>query len=94
MYIFSRDKVYIDSIKKRISCGNITINDTVKHVSIGSLPFGGVGHSGIGSYHGKYSIENFSHRRGVYRNKAKFNIKQITPPYSDKAFAFLRKLFK
>lgn len=94
MYIFSRDKVYIDSIKKRISCGNITINDTVKHVSIGSLPFGGVGHSGIGSYHGKYSIENFSHRRGVYRNKAKFNIKQIAPPYNDKAFAFLRKLFK
>ena len=94
MYIFSRDKVYIDSIKNRISCGNITINDTVKHVSIGSLPFGGVGHSGIGSYHGKYSIENFSHRRGVYRNKAKFNIKQIAPPYNDKAFAFLRKLFK
>ena len=94
MYIFSKDKSYIDSVKNRISCGNITINDTVKHVSIGSLPFGGVGHSGIGSYHGKYSIENFSHRRGVYRNKAKFNIKQIAPPYNDKAFAFLRKLFK
>ncbi len=94
MYIFSKDKSYIDSVKSRISCGDITINDTVKHVSIGSLPFGGVGHSGIGSYHGKYSIENFSHRRGVYRNKAKFNIKQIAPPYSDKAFAFLRKLFK
>ena len=94
LYIFSKDKEYIESVKSRISSGNITINDTVKHVSIDSLPFGGVGHSGMGSYHGKYSIETFSHRRGVYRNKARFNIKQITPPYNDKAFEFLRKLFK
>ncbi|MBF1189913.1 MAG: aldehyde dehydrogenase [[Eubacterium] sulci] len=94
MYIFSKNKEYIESVKSRISSGNITINDTVKHVSIDSLPFGGVGHSGMGSYHGKYSIETFSHRRGVYRNKARFNIKQITPPYNEKAFEFLRKLFK
>ena len=94
MYIFSKNKEYIGSVKSRISSGNITINDTVKHVSIDSLPFGGVGHSGMGSYHGKYSIETFSHRRGVYRNKARFNIKQITPPYNEKAFEFLRKLFK
>lgn len=94
MYIFSKNKEYIGSVKSRISSGNITINDTVKHVSIDSLPFGGVGHSGMGSYHGKYSIETFSHRRGVYRNKARFNIKQIAPPYNEKAFGFLRKLFK
>lgn len=94
MYIFSKNKEYIGSVKNRISSGNITINDTVKHVSIDSLPFGGVGHSGMGSYHGKYSIETFSHRRGVYRNKARFNIKQIAPPYNEKAFGFLRKLFK
>ncbi len=94
MYIFSKNKEYIESVKSKISSGNITINDTVKHVSIDSLPFGGVGHSGMGSYHGKYSIEIFSHRRGVYRNKARFNIKQIAPPYNEKAFEFLRKLFK
>lgn len=94
MYIFSKNKEYIESVKSKISSGNITINDTVKHVSIDSLPFGGVGHSGMGSYHGKYSIETFSHRRGVYRNKARFNIKQIAPPYNEKAFEFLRKLFK
>ena len=94
MYIFSKNKEYAGSVKSRISSGNITINDTVKHVSIDSLPFGGVGHSGMGSYHGKYSIETFSHRRGVYRNKARFNIKQIAPPYNEKAFEFLRKLFK
>ena len=94
LYIFSKNKEYIESVKSRISSGNITINDTVKHVSIDSLPFGGVGHSGMGSYHGKYSIETFSHRRGVYRNKAIFNIKQIAPPYNEKAFEFLRKLFK
>lgn len=94
LYIFSKNKEYIESVKSRISSGNITINDTVKHVSIDSLPFGGVGHSGMGSYHGKYSIETFSHRRGVYRNKARFNIKQIAPPYNEKAFEFLRKLFK
>ena len=94
MYIFSKNKEYIGGVKSRISSGNITINDTVKHVSIDSLPFGGVGHSGMGSYHGKYSIETFSHRRGVYRNKARFNIKQIAPPYNEKAFEFLRKLFK
>ena len=56
--IFSKNKEYTESVKSRISSGNITINDTVKHVSIDSLPFGGVGHSGMGSYHGKYSIED------------------------------------
>ncbi|MDY6038005.1 MAG: aldehyde dehydrogenase family protein [Eubacterium sp.] len=94
MYIFSRDKDFVESLKKGISCGNISINDTIKHVSIHSLPFGGVGQSGLGEYHGKYSIEAFSHRRGVYRNKMNRNIKQILPPYNQKNFDFLRKLFK
>jgi len=94
MYIFSKDKEMQEYLQRNILCGGITINDTIKHVSLPNLPFGGVGHSGIGAYHGKNSFELFSHKRGVYINKASWNIKQILPPYSEKKEKLIRKLFK
>jgi aldehyde dehydrogenase (NAD+) len=67
MYIFSEDKKFIKKFKSNVLSGGITINDTIMHFTNGKLPFGGSGSSGIGSYHGKFSYDAFSHHRGVMK---------------------------
>lgn len=93
LYIFSHRKENISKLKEAVLSGNISINDTLKHTSNPFLPFGGVGNSGIGSYHGKYSFETFSHKRGVYENTLKFNVEAIFPPYSEGKMSLLKKFF-
>lgn len=94
MYIFSNNKDTQEYLQRNILSGGISINDTIKHVSLPNLPFGGVGNSGIGAYHGVHSFELFSHKRGVYINKLGWNIKQIFPPFSKKNENLIRKLFR
>lgn len=65
MYIFSKNNQKIDHILNETSAGGVTINDTLMHIVNGALPFGGVGESGIGAYHGKHSFELFSHLKSV-----------------------------
>ncbi|RZF23239.1 MULTISPECIES: aldehyde dehydrogenase family protein [Halobacteriovorax] len=74
-----------------ISSGGMVINDTIIHLSNDQLPFGGVGESGMGAYHGKHSFELFSHRKSVM-NRAFFLENDLRyPPYSKKE-SFIRKL--
>lgn len=94
LYIFSNNKESQEYLQRNILSGGLSINDTIKHISVPELPFGGVGHSGIGSYHGIYSFKLFSHKRGVYVNKLKWNIKQIFPPFSKRNLDLIRKLFR
>ena len=68
-------------IVKEISFGGGCINDTVTHIFSPHQPFGGVGSSGLGSYHGKYSFECFSHRKSITKKTTKFDIKLLYPPY-------------
>lgn len=65
MYIFSTRKTFVNTLIKNIPCGNICINDTILQVTNHNIPFGGRGYSGMGVYHGKYSYNLFSHRKGV-----------------------------
>lgn len=94
LYIFSTKDDNIKRISQNILSGNVSINDTIKHVSNINLPFGGVGKSGIGAYHGKYSFDTFSHIRGVYRNTLPFDFSVIFPPYTEKKWKLLNKIFK
>lgn len=64
-YIFSNDKSRVSNLVKKIPAGGVTVNDTVMHFVNSKLPFGGIGNSGIGNYHGKYSFETFSHKKSV-----------------------------
>lgn len=74
-----------------ISSGGMVINDTIIHLSNDQLPFGGVGESGMGAYHGEHSFELFSHRKSVM-NRAFFLENDLRyPPYSKKE-SFIRKL--
>lgn len=93
LYIFSNNKEEIQKIISNISSGGISINDTVMHLANPNLPFGGVGNSGIGNYHHKYSFETFTHTRSVYvKNKFEFKLKY--PPYTNKNLNLIRKIFK
>ena len=65
MYIFSKDQAEIDHILNHTTSGGVSINDLMIHAAVPNAPFGGVGDSGYGSYHGKYGFEAFSHTRTV-----------------------------
>lgn len=65
LYIFSNKNDEVKLILDNTSSGGVTVNDTVMHLTVSSLPFGGVGSSGMGAYHGKYSYDTFTHKRSV-----------------------------
>lgn len=79
---------------ERASFGGGCVNDTLLHLVTPYLPFGGVGFSGMGSYHGKYSFEAFSHKKGVLKKSTKINPGFIFPPYSDKKLSLIKKFMK
>lgn len=65
LYIFSNKKETVKVILDNTSAGGVSVNDTVMHLAVPTLPFGGVGSSGMGAYHGKYSYDTFTHRKSV-----------------------------
>ncbi len=67
LYCFTKDQALADRVVKEIPFGGGCINDTIMHIASHHQPFGGVGRSGIGSYHGHYSFETFSHQKNVVR---------------------------
>lgn len=81
-YIFSSDKIVQDKIIQKCSFGGGCINDTIMHVIPHNLPFGGVGHSGMGSYHGKHNFKTFSHEKSILKKSKSLNIPVIYYPYN------------
>lgn len=81
-YPFSTDKSEIQQIINRLQFGGATINDTILHLSNSRLPFGGVGHSGMGHYHGRYSFETFTHQRSVLERTNYLPLKLMYAPYT------------
>lgn len=79
LYVFAQDKSEQDLWLERSMSGGVTVNDTVIHVAVDSLLFGGVGASGYGVYHGKAGFETFSHMKPVLR-QAKWNAMSLTEP--------------
>ncbi|XP_048120911.1 aldehyde dehydrogenase, dimeric NADP-preferring-like isoform X2 [Alosa alosa] len=63
LYVFSQDKKVIKRMLSETSSGGVTVNDVIMHYTINSLPFGGVGNSGMGGYHGKHTFDRLSHHR-------------------------------
>lgn len=84
LYIFSKDKQKQQQVLQKTSSGGVCINDTVMHFSVSTLPFGGVGDSGIGSYHGKASFDTFSHYKSVLSKGLWFDQSWRYPPYQGK----------
>uniref|UniRef100_A0A7M4FXC9 Aldehyde dehydrogenase family 3 member B1-like n=1 Tax=Crocodylus porosus TaxID=8502 RepID=A0A7M4FXC9_CROPO len=89
LYAFSCDNKVIHQLLDRTSSGGFCGNDTLMHVALVSLPFGGIGNSGMGKYHGKFSFDTFSHHRAsLLRNAGLEAINRVRyPPYSDQKMA-------
>ena len=82
LYLFTDDKSVQEAILRNTSSGGVCINDTVSHIVGSDLPFGGVGDSGFGSYHGKASFDSFTHYKSVLRRSFSFDSKMKYPPYN------------
>ncbi|MCA9506868.1 MAG: aldehyde dehydrogenase family protein [Myxococcales bacterium] len=82
LYIFSKKQKTIKNICDQTLSGSVAINDCISQVAIGGLPFGGVRHSGIGSYHGQFGFETFSHMRAVHKRANILDNPIKYPPYS------------
>ena len=92
LYLFTQDKALKEYIINNLSFGGVAINDTLIHQSNYNLPFGGVGASGMGQYHGRYSLETFSHPKSVIEKTDLFDIKLRYPPYKDWALKLIQKI--
>ncbi|MFA6695927.1 MAG: aldehyde dehydrogenase [Sphaerochaeta sp.] len=92
LYLFSNDKEHQEIVVRTVSYGGGCINDTVMHLSNPHLPFGGVGSSGMGSYHAKQGFDTFSHQKSVLESKRWLEIKLRYAPYRGK-LALIKRLF-
>ncbi|WP_349408439.1 aldehyde dehydrogenase [Pseudalkalibacillus sp. SCS-8] len=93
LYLFSESKRQQDHIIDSLSFGGGCINDTLIHVASPYLPFGGVGQSGTGSYHGKASFDAFSHKKSIVKQTNRFDIKFRYPSYKN-GLKIMKKLLK
>lgn len=96
--VYSKNTQVIRKLLDNTSSGSACVNDSIVNLSIDALPFGGIGKSGMGAYHGKYSFDTFSHKKAVLiRNYSVLGEKlgmARYPPYSIENVKYLRKLLK
>jgi len=93
LYYFSKDSLKQEEVLSRTSSGGGCINEVIMHVANDHLPFGGVGSSGIGRYHGKNSFDTFSHFRSIMKKTDLFDIPMRYPPYKNR-WSLIKKLMK
>lgn len=93
LYIFTENHAFSKQIIEKYSFGGGCINDTMVHFSNKRLPFGGVGHSGIGAYHGKLSFDVFSHQKSIVKKANWLDLPMRYAPYKDK-LQTIKKLLK
>ena len=94
LYMFTTDSEDERAIVERVSFGGGCINNTLLHFSDPKLPFGGVGSSGVGAYHGRYGFEAFSHRKGVLKTGNFLDPDIKYPPYGEGKLNLLRKVVR
>jgi coniferyl-aldehyde dehydrogenase len=81
-----------DKVLERTTSGGASINETLMHVVVENLPFGGIGPSGMGAYHGEYGFQTFSHRKGVFLQSRYNAASLLRPPYGKFADAMKKIL--
>ena len=96
LYYFGTDQQETERVLNQTTSGGVTLNDVVMHVAQENLPFGGVGPSGMGAYHGEDGFQTFSHAKAVFK-QATFNPAEklgLRPPYGDKLMSLLKTQIK
>ncbi|OBH40229.1 aldehyde dehydrogenase family protein [Mycobacterium mantenii] len=93
-YLFTKTKSIRERVIKEVAAGGMVINHLLFHFATNKLPFGGVGPSGMGAYHGKFGFEQFSHRKTVMTKPTRPDLGAfIYPPYTEKALKLAKRLF-
>jgi aldehyde dehydrogenase (NAD+) len=93
-YLFTKTKSIRERVIKEVPAGGMLVNHLAFQVTTAKLPFGGVGPSGMGAYHGKYGFEEFSHSKTVMTKPTRPDLSaMIYPPYTEKAWKLARRLF-
>ncbi|NMC26793.1 MAG: aldehyde dehydrogenase family protein [Syntrophomonadaceae bacterium] len=90
VYHFSRDKSNIRALRNSLRCGAFSVNQVIRYAASSKLPFGGVGASGYGRYHGKHSIYNFSYEKVHYRESLWPDWRFLYPPYGKQSLSALK----
>ncbi|MGB8390642.1 aldehyde dehydrogenase family protein [Mycobacterium sp.] len=93
LYVFTSSSQRARALVDQIPSGGAVINHVAMHCLVPSLPFGGVGASGMGAYHGQWGFETFSHRRAVLSKPSRPDPRMVYPPYTDRALKIMRRLF-
>ena len=94
LYLFSKDKNKEKKVLDNTTSGGVTLNDVIWHIGQEELPFGGVGPSGTGSYHGHDGFKEFSHAKAVYKQFSADLMAQMMPPYKGKMFESMKNQIK
>ena len=92
LYVFTKSKSLARRIVDDIPAGGAVINHVLLHVTVPSLPFGGVGASGMGAYHGEWGFQTLSHRKAVLSRPQRPDLSLLYPPYNERAQKLLRKI--
>lgn len=93
LYLFTDDSSFEKEIIEKVSFGGGCVNDTIIHCTSEGLPFGGIGMSGLGNYHGKASFDAFSHKKSVVKSKKFADISMKYPPFNKKKLNLIKKVF-
>jgi aldehyde dehydrogenase (NAD+) len=94
LYVFADDDAVIDDVVDGTSSGGACINQTLMHILPPELPFGGVGDSGMGAYHGKRGFDAFSHHKSVLKKSVKPDLRMMYPPYKARAEKLVRRILR
>jgi len=90
LYFFGPDRMSREKVLTRTVSGGVTVNDTLLHIAADSLPFGGVGPSGMGAYHGEFGFQSFSHRKAVFLQNPINGTALLRPPFGQIAERMLK----
>jgi aldehyde dehydrogenase (NAD+) len=91
-YVFAEDHAVQKDALRGTTSGGACVNDVVAHLSVHGLPFGGVGESGMGAYHGKASFDTFTHMRSTLEKSSRLDVPLRYPPYDDAKKKWLERL--
>lgn len=94
LYLFTHDASVQEQVLSQVPFGGGCVNDTVIHLSNSRLPFGGVGMSGMGKYHGKYSFDTFTHEKSVVVKGTRPDVSMRYPPYTGEKLEKIRKFLR
>ena len=94
LYLFTSDRTAERRVFRELSFGGGCVNDTILHLASSRLPFGGVGNSGMGAYHGKRSFLTFSHEKGVLKTSTRLDMPLRYPPYTPQKERWARRMLE